>query len=185
MDLRNTSLTSRLTIQQSGSGLTTDLRSLSLSPALLLDPQTGNLLLSNADSGDIVNCSMVSETCITLVNAGTLQPQPDCGGIGTALLIIINDYDIEIYYLLGLPAHSIALNEQRLYWTGVTSSCIFAIELSDPTNLLVVSNYGASDILTLSPGQQPLPSRYCMNFLRKTIKCCSNAQLKIVFLQIC
>ena len=89
MDLRNTSLTSRLTVQQSGSGLTTDLRSLSLSPALLLDPQTGNLLLSNADNGNIVNCSVVSETCTTLINAGTLQPQPDCGGIGTALLIMI------------------------------------------------------------------------------------------------
>ena len=93
MDLRNTSMTSRLTVQQSGSGLTTDLRSLNLSPALLLDPQTGNLLLSNTDNGDIVNCSVVSETCITLINASTLQPQPDCGGIGTALLIIINDYD--------------------------------------------------------------------------------------------
>lgn len=85
MDLRNTSLTSRLTVQQSGSGgLTTDLRSLRLSSALLLDPQTGNLLLSNADNGDIVNCSVVSETCTILISAVTLQSQPNCG-IGTAV----------------------------------------------------------------------------------------------------
>ena len=170
MNLRNTSSSSRLTIQ-SGSVLTTDLRSLNLSSALLLDPLTGNLLLSDADSGDIVNCSVVDEACVTLISANALQPQPDCGGTGKAFVNHIYGYDIAVsFFFLGLTACSIALNEQRLYWIGVTSSCIFAIELNDPTNLLVVSNYSASDLLTLSPGQQPLPSRYCMNFLRIAIK---------------
>ena len=86
MDLRNTSVISRLTVQQSGSRLT-DLRSLRLSSALLLDPQTGNLLLSDADSGDIVNCSVISETCSTLVSASMVQPQPACGGTGTAFIV--------------------------------------------------------------------------------------------------
>ena len=86
MDLRNTSVTSRLTVQQSGSGLT-DLRSIRLSSALLLDPQTGNLLLSDADSGDIVNCSVISETCSTLVSTSMVQPQPACGGTGTVFTI--------------------------------------------------------------------------------------------------
>jgi hypothetical protein len=47
-----------------------------------------------------------------------------------------------------------------------------AIELNNPTRLLVVSNESASDVLTLSPGQQVLPSRYgpgvvsiCFEFL--------------------
>ena len=82
MNLRNTSLSGRLTIQ-SGSRLTTDLRSLNLSSALLLDPLTNNLLLSDADSGDIVNCSVVDESCATLISANALQPQPDCGGTGS------------------------------------------------------------------------------------------------------
>ena len=83
MNLRNTSSSSRLTVQ-SGSGLTTDLRSLNLSSALLLDPLTSNLLLSDADSGDIVNCSIVDETCVTFISANTLQSQPGCGGTGKA-----------------------------------------------------------------------------------------------------
>ena len=85
MNLRNTSSSGRLTIQ-SGSGLTTDLRSLNLSSALLLDPLTGNLLLSDADSGDIVNCSVVDESCAVLVSANTLQPQSGCGGTGKAFI---------------------------------------------------------------------------------------------------
>ena len=40
------------------------------------------------------------------------------------------------------------------------SSCVLAVELDNPITLLVVSNESASEILTLSPGQQVLPSRY-------------------------
>ena len=97
MNLRNTSSSSRLTIQ-SGSGLTTDLRSLNLSSALLLDPLTGNLLLSDADSGDIVNCSVVDEACVTLISANALQPQPDCGGTGKAFANHIYGYDIAVSF---------------------------------------------------------------------------------------
>ena len=98
MNLRNTSSSSFLT-NQSGNGLTTYLRSLNLSSALLLDPLSGNLLLSDADSGDIVNCSVVDESCATFIRARTLQPQPDCGGTGIALLgSHIYCYDTAVYF---------------------------------------------------------------------------------------
>ena len=97
MNLRNTSLSSRLTIR-SGSGLTTDLRSLNLSSALLLDPLTSNLLLSDADSGDLVNCSVVVEACVTLISANTLQPQPDCGSTGKAFASHTYGYNIAVYF---------------------------------------------------------------------------------------
>jgi hypothetical protein len=78
IDLRNVSdsVNTKLTVQ-SRIGLTTDLQleSLNLSSALLLDPLTGNLLLSDANSGDIVNCSVVDDTCVTLVSADSWQPQ--------------------------------------------------------------------------------------------------------------
>ena len=84
------------------------------------------------------------------------------------MIIILHDYTMTtIYCVLGLPALSIALNEQRLYWVGDSSSCTFAIEFNDPTNPFMVSNYSATDILTLSPGQQPLPSGCGMHFTGK------------------
>ena len=70
-------------------GMTTDLESLNLSSALVLDPQTGNLLLSDADSGDIVNCSVVDDTCVTLISADSLQPQLGCDGTGMTFLPLL------------------------------------------------------------------------------------------------
>lgn len=81
IDLRNTSVSTKVTVW-SRIGLTTDLESLNLSSALLLDPQTGNLLLSDADNGDIVNCSVVDDTCVTLISADSWQPQLGCDGTG-------------------------------------------------------------------------------------------------------
>ena len=74
-------MNTNLTVQ-SRVGSTTDLESLNLSSALLLDPLTGNLLLSDADSGDIINCSVVDDTCVTLVGADSWQPQLGCDGTG-------------------------------------------------------------------------------------------------------
>ena len=83
INLRNISMSTNLTIQ-SHVGSAIDLESLNLSSALLLDPLTGNLLLSDADSGDIVNCSVVDDTCVTLVSADSWQPQLGCDGTGIA-----------------------------------------------------------------------------------------------------
>ena len=71
---------------------------------------------------------------------------------------MVVEHFVAIY--TGLPATSIALDEQHLYWVGGTLSCVFAVDLDDPANLLVIINDTASDIFTLSPGQQPLPSRF-------------------------
>ena len=79
------SVNTNLTVQ-SYIGLAKDLEPLNLSSALLLDPLTGNLLLSDADSGDIVNCSVVDDTCVTLVSADSWQPQLGCDGTGITFL---------------------------------------------------------------------------------------------------
>jgi hypothetical protein len=63
---------------------------LNLSSALLLDPLTGNLLLSDANSGDIVNCSVVDDTCVTLVSADSWQPQLGCDGTGITFSATLN-----------------------------------------------------------------------------------------------
>ena len=73
---------------QSQFGMFEVLRPLNLSSALLIDPHTGNLLLSDTDSGDIVNCSVVDGVCSTLIDADTLQPQPGCDGIGKVYFVI-------------------------------------------------------------------------------------------------
>ena len=69
---------------------------LDLSSALLLDPHSGHLLLSDLDSGDIVNCSATNGVCVTLVNTSNLQPQDTCGGTGMmcvySFIVVICDY---------------------------------------------------------------------------------------------
>lgn len=56
--------------------------SLSLSSALHLDPHSGNLLLSEVNNGDIVNCSIIDGVCSVLVDGGSWQPHLHCGGTG-------------------------------------------------------------------------------------------------------
>ena len=65
-----------------------DLVSLNLSSALLLDPHSGHLLLSDVDSGDIVNCSATDGVCVTLVDASNLQPQDSCGSTGIQCILM-------------------------------------------------------------------------------------------------
>ena len=77
-------------------GLSTDLMSLNLSSALLLDPLTGYLLLSDVDSGDIVNCSVVDSICVTLISANTLEPQLGCDGTGITFSIHLCNHNITI-----------------------------------------------------------------------------------------
>lgn len=89
INLRNISMSTNLTIQ-SHVGSVVDLESLNLSSALLLDPLTGNLLLSDADSGDIVNCSVIDDTCVTLVSADSWQSHLGCDGTGITFLPILN-----------------------------------------------------------------------------------------------
>ena len=60
----------------------------------------------------------------------------------------------------GLPATSIALDETRIYWTREGSG-VFYVTREDRTILThVAGGSNASAIITLSPGQQPLPSEF-------------------------
>ena len=82
IDLRNATLSAEVNVR-SRTGQATDLESLTLSSALVLDPLTGNLLLSDAISGDIVNCSVVDDTCATLISADSWQSQLGCNDTGS------------------------------------------------------------------------------------------------------
>lgn len=59
---------------------------------------------------------------------------------------------------LGLPATSIALDEQRIYWTNSTSTTIYYVERSDVDTLLTLeSSVAGAIVITTSPGTQQLP----------------------------
>ena len=58
----------------------------------------------------------------------------------------------------GLPASSLTLDELRVYWTNETTNGVFAVAFTDRTTLIEISSSAdASTVVTLSPGQQPLP----------------------------
>ena len=66
----------------------------------------------------------------------------------------------------GLPASSLALDELRVYWTNGTSG-IFAVAFSDNTSVIEISptTTTASSVVSLSPGQQPLPCEWMCDFI--------------------
>ena len=62
----------------------------------------------------------------------------------------------------GLPATSLALNEQRLYWARADFAGVYAVDLSatDTLILIVVSaTENVSSVSALSPGQQVIPGK--------------------------
>ena len=60
----------------------------------------------------------------------------------------------------GLPATSLALNEERLYWARADSPGVYAVDLSAREALIVVSETAmVSSVSTLSPGQQIIPGQ--------------------------
>ena len=83
MNLRNVSSISVVVVASRVRRQTNQIASLNLSSALLLDPHSGNLLLSDLDTGDIVSCNVSSGACDVVVSPGDLQPQQSCGGTGT------------------------------------------------------------------------------------------------------
>ena len=70
---------------------------------------------------------------------------------------------------LGIPATSIALDENYVYWTSQYTPGIFYTNISGSSALQIhVLSYGnTSAIFSTSPGQQPLPGRLtsCFNLL--------------------
>ncbi len=118
------------------------LSSLSLTSALAQDPVTGELLVCDAASGDIYRCNPATMMCSVVVERLQLRLP---GGV-----IVTGD--------AGLPATSLALNEQRLYWAREDSPGLYAVDLSAMDTLIVVSNIAnVFSINTLSPGQQIIP----------------------------
>ena len=62
----------------------------------------------------------------------------------------------------GLPATSLALNEQRLYWARADSAGVYAVDFSATDTLIIVSaTESVSSVSTLSPGQQVIPGIDC------------------------
>lgn len=56
-----------------------------------------------------------------------------------------------------LPANSITLDETHIYWSSAVTVGVFAVELSNPGTLIVVSpSANVSFVIGLSPGLQPL-----------------------------
>ena len=82
INLRNVSASNMLIAQSRMRRQSIDMASLNLSSALLLDPHSGNILLSDFDNGDIMNCSITDGTCTVLVDASSLQPHQSCDGTG-------------------------------------------------------------------------------------------------------
>ena len=84
VNLRNATFSGRLIVRSHMRRQTSDLSSINPSSALLLDPHSGNLLLSNVENGDIVNCSVTDGICAVLVsgNNSNWQPPQSCGDTG-------------------------------------------------------------------------------------------------------
>ena len=57
----------------------------------------------------------------------------------------------------GLPTDSISLDSVNIYWSGPTG--VFYVPRSDATMLSPLSDLNTSSIVTIDPGQQPLPGK--------------------------
>lgn len=117
------------------------LTSFSLTPALTQDPSTGDLLVCDTASGDILRCSLPGMVCSVEVERAALRTSDNMVVAGDA----------------GLPATSLALNEQRLYWARADSPGLYAVELARDTLIVVSETAVVSSVNTLSPGQQIIP----------------------------
>ena len=84
MDLRNVSSNSVVIVRSRLRRQTNQISSLNLSPALLLDPHSGNLLLSDMDSGDVVNCTVSDGVCGILVSPGDWATPQECSDTGNS-----------------------------------------------------------------------------------------------------
>lgn len=115
------------------------LSSFSLTSALTQDPLTGNLLVCDSSSGNILKCILPGMVCTVEVDRASLRTSDNMTVTGDA----------------GLPATSLALSGQRLYWARADSAGVYAVDISARETLIVVSaTETAFSVRTLSPGQQ-------------------------------
>ena len=138
--------------------------------ALTQDPETSRIWLSDQLSGDIFSCatSPTMSECQAEVDASVLG-----NGAAGEFLFLFDEIMLifvslviptplspsDFLHCIGLPADSIVLDEQRVYWSNKdNSSLVFYVLRSDPASLgILTSSIPGLLILTLSPGQQPLP----------------------------
>ena len=118
------------------------LSSFSLTSALTQDPRTGDLLVCDSSSGNILRC-LPDMMCTVEVNRAALRMSDDMAVTGDA----------------GLPATSLALNEQRLYWARADSAGVYAVDLSATILIVVSATENVSSVSALSPGQQVIPGK--------------------------
>ena len=119
------------------------LSSFSLTSALAQDPRTGDLLVCDSSSGNILKCSP-DMMCTVEVDRAALRTSDNMAVTGDA----------------GLPATSLALNEQRLYWARADFAGVYAIDFSATDTLIIVSaTESVSSVSALSPGQQVIPGK--------------------------
>ena len=57
----------------------------------------------------------------------------------------------------GLPTDSISLDSVDIYWSGPAG--VFSVPRNDVTMLSPLSSLNVSSIVTIDPGQQPLPGK--------------------------
>ncbi|KAL5457649.1 hypothetical protein EMCRGX_G034932 [Ephydatia muelleri] len=115
--------------------------------AFTLDSATGDLWFSTPN-GDFTIYNTTTKTIQLVVNATVLAASSGKS---------INE--------LGLPASSIALDEYRVYWTNATSGVIFYFWRNGSSTAQILTNVMPSSvILSISPGQQPLPRVDCLSY---------------------
>ncbi|KAL5457549.1 hypothetical protein EMCRGX_G034820 [Ephydatia muelleri] len=112
--------------------------------AMTLDPTNGRLWVSDAATGNILSCNATAWNCSVEVNATVLMNNSNAG----------------------IPATSIALDENYVYWTSQYTPGIFYTNISGSSALQIhVLSYGnTSAIFSTSPGQQPLPAVICLSY---------------------
>ena len=72
LNLQNPSMSSPFTVPSSSISKRQATPTLSLTPALALSPRTGRLWVCDANSGDILSCSPVDDSCTVEVEAAAL-----------------------------------------------------------------------------------------------------------------
>ena len=164
------------------------LSSVQLTAAIVLDPFTNSLLVSDASSGNILSCNTTSSPvqCNVAVDSSQLTGAPS-GGKHVQFPLFVGHFDIYlqipcsahllclfIYRCLALPAIRIAVDETRIYWTSNSTMGVHYVLKSDTPSVAVEtipSNTTAGILLSTSPGLQQLPGNGSKSIIPRARQC--------------
>ena len=112
--------------------------SLTIGSGIILEGNTGCLWLSDQSSGDIWSCD------------------PIAAGLCNCHLEVAAS---SVNNASSLPAASLSLDEDRIYWTKEGYAFVFYVERTDPTqvNSIATATANLSPLVVNSPALQPLP----------------------------